>query len=84
MYNNTQIQLQLKEYCLPLTCVYMQCAHYVWVLKEGLLAVSYGFSCIAYLHTYSMHTKLTKMLATNQYDTANWFMHTRVTCSVHM
>ena len=31
---------------------------------------------------YSMHTKLTKLLATNQYDIANWFMHARVTVYV--
>ena len=37
MYDNAQIQLQLQEYCLPLTCACMQCAHYVWVLNEGFL-----------------------------------------------
>ena len=35
MYDNAQIQLQLQEYCLPLTHACMQCAHYVQVLKKG-------------------------------------------------
>ena len=36
LYNNAQIQLELQEYCLPLTRAWMWCAHYVQVLKEGL------------------------------------------------
>ena len=35
MYDNANIQLQLQKYCLPLTCVCMQFAHYMRVLKEG-------------------------------------------------
>ena len=34
IFNNAQIQLQIQEYCLPLTCACMQCAHYVRVLKK--------------------------------------------------
>ena len=37
MYDNTQIQLQLQEYSLPLTHACMQCTHYMWVLKEKFL-----------------------------------------------
>ena len=37
MYDNAQIQLQLQEYCLPLTHTCMWCTQYVRVLKEGFL-----------------------------------------------
>ena len=40
MYDNAQIQLQLHEYCLPLTRACMQCVHCVRVLKEGFLLVT--------------------------------------------
>ena len=39
LYDNAQIQLQLQEYCLPLACVCMQCAHYVYLLY-------YSYVCI--------------------------------------
>ena len=76
MYDSAQIQLQLQEYCQPLTR--LQHVHVVCSLHAGILvgikrgtAVSYS-TAAQHLHTYSMHTKFTKLHATNQYYIANW------------
>ena len=69
LYNNTQIQLELQEFCLPLTRAWMWCAHYVQVRIKRRTPVSYRYSCIApmYIRIVCMLILL-KMLATNQCD----------------
>ena len=91
-YVATYIELctiQLQKYCLiPLTR-----AHAVCLLCAGIergIPVSYRYSCIVrtYIWVCIVYAhkacSVLKMLATNQYDIANWFMHARVTVTVYI